>query len=326
MERSKPGHGISGISAGSASPGGVRADRLSGVVGQIPHQSVADALKRIDTGMREFDFTPQDFERVRALIYKHAGISLSPVKQDMVYSRLARRLRAKNFRCFRDYLDFLERSGDAAEWEAFVNALTTNLTSFFREAHHFELLSDQMRKAVDRRPFKIWCCAASTGEEPYSLAITACEVFGSNPPVQIFASDLDTNVLAHGQKGIYTADRVERLERERVQRFFLRGTGDQNGYVRVRPELQRLITFRQINLLDPVWPLREGFDAIFCRNVMIYFDKPTQYKILERFVGVLHPNGLLYAGHSENFIHAANLFRSLGRTVYARVDAQSRKA
>ncbi|GAB2884118.1 chemotaxis protein methyltransferase [Uliginosibacterium flavum] len=294
---------------------------LASAAAQNPRQGIMDALSRIDTGTREFEFTPQDFERVRTLIYKHAGISLSPVKQDMVYSRLARRLRANNHKRFAEYLDQLERSGDAAEWEAFVNALTTNLTSFFREAHHFDLLADQMRKSADRRPFKIWCSAASTGEEPYSLAITACEVFGNNPPVQIIASDLDTNVLAHGQKGVYTADRVERLDKERVQRFFLRGTGDQEGHVRVRPELQRLITFKQINLLEPGWPLRESFDAIFCRNVMIYFDKPTQFKILERFTGLLHPQGLLYAGHSENFIHAVSLFKSLGRTVYARAEA-----
>jgi chemotaxis protein methyltransferase CheR len=289
--------------------------------GGSPRQVIMDALKRIDTGTREFEYNAQDFERVRSLIYKRAGISLSPVKQDMVYSRLARRLRAKGLKRFSEYLDQLERGQDAAEWEAFVNALTTNLTSFFREAHHFDLLAEQMRKSSDRRPFRIWCCAASTGEEPYSLAITACEVFGNNPPVEILASDLDTNVLAHGQRGVYTADRVERMEAARVQRFFLRGTGDQQGHVRVKPELQRLLTFRQINLLAPGWPLREGFDAIFCRNVMIYFDKPTQYGILERFAGLLHPQGRLYAGHSENFIHAANLFRSLGRTVYARTEA-----
>lgn len=287
-------------------------------------QGILETLSHIDTGKREFEFTPKDFERVRALIYKHAGISLSEAKQDMVYSRLARRLRSKGLQRFVDYLDMLEKSGDPAEWEAFVNALTTNLTSFFREAHHFEMLANQMRKASDRRPFKIWCCAASTGEEPYSLAITACEVFGANPPVQIVASDLDTNVLAHGRKGIYTQDRIERMDAERVKRFFLRGTAEQEGHVRVRPELQKLITFRQINLLDARWPLNEVFDAIFCRNVMIYFDKDTQYKILEKFTALLHPQGLLYAGHSENFIHAANLFKSQGRTVYARVTGQTR--
>lgn len=288
-------------------------------------QAITDVLKKVETGEREFVFLPPDFERVRVLIYKHAGISLSPVKQDMVYSRLARRLRAKGLKRFSDYLDALEQSHDAQEWEAFVNALTTNLTSFFREAHHFDLLAEQMRRSTDRRPFKIWCCAASTGEEPYSLAMTAAEVFGNSAPVQILASDLDTNVLAHGQKGVYALDRVERVEKERVQRFFLKGTGIQDGHVKVRPELQRMITFRQINLLDTTWPVRDSFDAIFCRNVMIYFDKPTQYKILERFVACLQPEGLLYAGHSENFIHAANLFKSLGRTVYAKTESAHKR-
>lgn len=283
--------------------------------------SIVDSLKKIDTGTREFEYTANDFDRVRSLIYKRAGIFLSPVKQDMVYSRLARRLRAKCLNRFVDYLDQLERSDSSAEWEAFVNALTTNLTSFFRESHHFDVLADQMRKSVDRRPFKIWCCAASTGEEPYSLAITACEVFGANPPVQILASDLDTNVLAHAQKGVYALDRVERMSHERVQKFFLKGTGVQDGHVKVRPELQRLINFKQINLLSPSWDLKDKFDAIFCRNVMIYFDKQTQYAILDRFLFMLQMKGLLYAGHSENFIHAASLFKSLGRTVYARADA-----
>lgn len=295
-------------------------DRPSSLNVAAARQGILSTLSNIDTGRREFEFTAKDFERVRSLIYRHAGISLSEAKQDMVYSRLARRLRSKGMLRFVDYLDMLERSNDAAEWEAFVNALTTNLTSFFREAHHFDILADQMRRSANRRPFKIWCCASSTGEEPYSLAITACEVFGGgNPPVQILASDLDTNVLEHGRKGIYALDRVERMDPERVRRFFLKGTDEQEGHVRARPELQKLITFRQINLLDARWPINDVFDAIFCRNVMIYFDKDTQYKILDKFTKLLHPQGLLYAGHSENFIHAANLFKSQGRTVYSRV-------
>ncbi len=277
----------------------------------------------MDFGDREFDYTERDFERVSALIYKRAGISLAPGKQDMVYSRLARRLRLKKLTHFHAYLDSLEGNHDPAEWEAFVNALTTNLTSFFREAHHFEILAQNLRKISEKRPIKIWCNAASTGEEPYSLAITACEAFGSmTPPVQIIASDLDTNVLKHGEKGVYAIDRVERMDPERLQKFFLKGVGEQGGVVRVRPELQRLISFRQINLLDTRWPLQGPFDAIFCRNVMIYFDKQTQYAILERFAPLLRPDGLLYAGHSENFMHAAKIFRSTGRTVYARA-AQS---
>jgi chemotaxis protein methyltransferase CheR len=264
---------------------------------------------------REFHFTQADFDRVRKLIYDHAGISLAPIKQDMVYSRLARRLRALKLTRFTDYLAVLER-GDEAEWETFVNSLTTNLTAFFREAHHFDTLKRHLRE-TSHRPSRIWCSAASTGEEPYSLAITACEAFDSlSPPVTIVASDIDTNVLATAERGVYTLDRVERLSAERLQRFFLKGTGSQSGYARVRPELQRLVSFTRINLLDGRWPVNGPLDALFCRNVMIYFDKPTQYQILKRFRPLLRDDGLLFAGHSESFLHAADLFHSLGRTVY----------
>jgi chemotaxis protein methyltransferase CheR len=268
---------------------------------------------------REFHFTAEDFERVRKLIYDRAGIALAPVKQDMVYSRLARRLRAHGYTTFAQYLTHLER-GDEQEWETFTNSLTTNLTSFFREAHHFVLLAQQMTRTKDK-PFRIWCSAASTGEEPYSLAITACEAFKSlTPPVTILASDIDTNVLATAAKGVYQDERVEKLDPERLRQFFLKGTGAQQGQVRVRPELQKLVTFTRINLLDPRWSLQGQFDALFCRNVMIYFDKPTQYGILKKFQPLLRPDGLLYAGHSESFLHAIDLFRSQGRTVYERAD------
>lgn len=274
---------------------------------------------------REFHFTQADFERVRQLIYQHAGISLAPIKQDMVYSRLARRLRALNMNSFDQYLAHLEK-GDEAEWETFVNSLTTNLTSFFREAHHFDLLQKQLI-GLSQRPIRIWCSAASTGEEPYTLAITACEAFDSlTPPVQIHASDIDTNVLKTAERGVYPLERVERLHPERLRKFFLKGTGAQAGYVRVRPELQKLITYSRVNLLDANWPTVKGpLDVLFCRNVMIYFDKSTQYQILKKFVPLLHSDGLLYAGHSESFLHAADLFRSLGRTVYERADRRGAK-
>jgi len=275
---------------------------------------VNDSLS-IGFAQREFAFTQADFERVRRLIYGHAGISLSPLKREMVYSRLARRLRALGYERFEAYLDHLEGEG-SAEREAFVNALTTNLTAFFRESHHFDILREQMLKSTSR-PFRIWCAAASTGEEPYSLAITACEAFDTlQPPVLIVASDIDTSVLNTARSGVYPMDRVERLEPERLRRYFLRGTGSRSGYVRVRPELQGLLEFQRINLLDPAWPLHGTFDAIFCRNVMIYFDKTTQYAVLQRFKPYLLPQGLFYAGHSESFLNASDLFRSIGRTVY----------
>lgn len=268
---------------------------------------------------REFHFTPADFERIRTLIYKHAGISLAPIKKDMVYSRLARRLRVLGYTTFEQYLSHVEKK-DVAEWETFVNSLTTNLTSFFREPHHFEILIRYLRK-LESRPARIWCSAASTGEEPYTLAITACEAFDSmTPPVSIIASDIDTNVLATAEKGIYPAERVEKLSEERLRRYFLKGTGAQSGLVRVRPELQQLLSFTRINLLDARLPLQGQFDVMFCRNVMIYFDKPTQYAILKKFAPLLKQDGLLFAGHSESFLHAADVFRSLGRTVYERTD------
>lgn len=270
------------------------------------------------SGAREFDFTPSDFERVRKLIYQHAGISLAPIKQDMVYSRLARRLRALNLRTFGDYLNQLERNQHADEWEKFVNSLTTNLTSFFREPHHFPIFAEHLRKLeAERRPIRIWCSAASTGEEPYSIAITVLEALGTANNVSIMATDIDTNVLATAQKGIYPIDRVEKMSPERLRKFFLRGTGSQEGLVCARPELRRMIQFQRLNLLEGGWPVKGPLDVIFCRNVMIYFDKPTQHKILERFAPMMQNDGLLFAGHSESFLHAADLFKSLGRTVYA---------
>lgn len=286
-------------------------------VSPIPRTGGGAAQFGRDQGEREFSFSGADFERVRKLIYQHAGISLSPVKQDMVYSRLARRLRATGKNTFGEYLDMLEKGG-ADEWERFVNSLTTNLTSFFREPHHFPIFADHLQKLGSKRPIRIWCSAASTGEEPYSIAITVLETFGANAShVSIFASDLDTNVLATAQKGVYPLERVEKLSSERLKRFFLKGTGAQEGYVAVRPELKRLIEFQRVNLLEPNWPVRGPLDIIFCRNVMIYFDKPTQYKILSRFAPLMQPDGLMLAGHSESFLHAADLFKSMGKTVYA---------
>lgn len=264
---------------------------------------------------REFQFTSKDFERVRQLIYRHAGISLSDAKTDMVYSRIGRRLRAGGFQSFKAYLDHLESAKDALEWEAFTNALTTNLTSFFREEHHFPVLSEHLKKL--KTPIRIWCTAASTGEEPYSLAITACEVFGTlKPPVEIIATDIDTNVLATAANGVYPVDRVKSLSEKRKREFFLRGSGANAGNVRVKDALRQLIRFEKLNLLEQRWQLDEPFDAVFCRNVMIYFDKPTQSKILKRFVPLMKPHALLFAGHSENFLYVSDDFKLLGKTVY----------
>lgn len=266
-------------------------------------------------GGKEFDFTPRDFERVRTLIHQRAGIALASSKQEMVYSRLARRLRATGISSFATYLDSLERGTNAEEWEAFTNALTTNLTSFFREAHHFPILAEHLKKL--NGPIEIWCSASSTGEEPYSIAMTACEAFNTlTPPVKIIATDIDTNVLNTAAHGVYPIDRLSKMEPARARKFFLRGKGAQTGLVRVRPELRQLITFKQVNLLADSWGLSGPFDVIFCRNVMIYFDKPTQGKILDRFAPLMKPDALLFAGHSENFLYVCNAFKLRGKTVY----------
>lgn len=268
---------------------------------------------------REFNFHARDFARVRSLIYDRAGISLHEGKQAMVYSRLSRRLRETGHPSFESYLQWLESASGAQsqqEWQEFVNCLTTNLTSFFREEHHFHTLTDWL-KARGPQPTRIWCCAASTGEEPYSLAMTVAETVGLNAPVKILASDIDTNVLQTASRAVYDAN-ARGLSPQRLKQFFLRGKGNNTGFIRVKPELTKLVEFRPFNLMQTQWQLGEPFDVVFCRNVMIYFDGPTQRKVLERIHGVMKPKGLLFVGHSENFTESRDIFVLKGKTVYDR--------
>ncbi len=265
--------------------------------------------------VKEFAFTTQDFDRVREIIYKRAGIALAESKQEMVYSRLARRLRATGIHSFVEYLDDLEQRQGSEEWEAFTNALTTNLTSFFREAHHFPILAEHVLKSKDS--IAVWCSASSTGEEPYSIAMTICEAYGTlTPPAHVIATDIDTNVLNTAENGVYPIERIDKMSADRVKKFFLKGKGEQDGFVRVRPELRQMVTFKPLNLLSDSWPINGQFDIIFCRNVMIYFDKPTQLKLLERMVKLLQPEGLYIAGHSESFSQAGHLVKLIGKTTY----------
>ena len=264
---------------------------------------------------RQFDFRDSDFARVRKMIYARAGISLGEHKREMVYSRLARRLRALSVQDFSSYLDSLEDQHGSPEWEHFTNALTTNLTSFFRESHHFPILADLVRKK--QGPVSVWCCAASTGEEPYSIAITLAEAMGGKASgCEILATDIDTNCLNRARAGMYPFERVSKLPEAQLKKYFLRGKGGNEGQVKVRPMLQEMIDFETLNLLAEKWAVQGPFDAIFCRNVMIYFDKPTQAKILQRFAPLLTPGGLLFAGHSENFTYISKNFRLRGQTVY----------
>ena len=276
------------------------------------------AFANADAASHEFTFSGGDFERVRKLIYQRAGISLHDGKRAMVYSRLSRRLRETGDRSFADYLDGLERASGAAgesEWQEFINCLTTNLTSFFREEHHFHALADAL-KTCGGRPVRMWCNAASTGEEPYSIAMTLIEngCAGS----KLLATDIDTKVLATAQRGVYPAD-SRGLSQQRLQKHMMRGTGANAGFMRVRPELQKMIEFRTFNLMAAQWSLGEPFDMVFCRNVMIYFDHDTQRRVLEHIHGVMKPGGLLFVGHSENFTDSRDLFILQGKTIYKRV-------
>ncbi|QNM98131.1 CheR family methyltransferase [Chitinimonas koreensis] len=260
--------------------------------------------------VREFHLSDRDFQQIRSLIHAHAGISLSEHKRGMVYARLVRRLRALRLDSFAAYLGRLER--DPAEWEHFTNALTTNLTRFFREPHHF----DQLRQALERRggePARIWSAACASGEEAYSLAITAYE---AGCPARILASDVDTRALDQARAGIYERARLDGVPVHLQQRYFLRGRNASEGLVRARPELAAAIAFRQLNLRETQWPMRRRFDAIFCRNALIYFDRPTQAEVLQRMLGLLAPGGLLFLGHSET-LHGFDLpLRPVGTTVY----------
>ncbi len=262
---------------------------------------------------RGFTFNEGDFRQVQRLIYEYAGIKLSDAKQDMVYGRMIRRLRHHGLTTFRSYLELIQQ--DKQEWEAFVNSLTTNLTSYFREPYHFPVLRQFLQERMGRR-MRIWCSAASTGEEPYSIAITVLEALGARAQdVEIIATDIDTSVLAKASAGLYSIDRIESLSDAHKQ-FFFRGTGKNAGQVKVKPEVQRLVKFHQLNLLDKSWVVKGCFDIMFCRNVLIYFDKETQRSILDRFHPMLADDGLLFVGHSESLLHMNDKFRLRGKTVY----------
>lgn len=264
--------------------------------------------------LREFHFSDADFRQIQALIRQRAGINLSDNKSNLVYSRLARRLRALGLQQFTDYLAYLAERSD--ELENFINALTTNHTSFFREPHHFEELARYIEQRK-KRPLKVWCAASSTGEEPYSIAMTLVEAYGTwSPPARILATDIDSQVLEHARKGVYSLERISSLAPERKKQFFQRGLGPRAGYARINPALRSMVSFKKLNLLDQPWPLTSHFDIIFCRNVMIYFDKPTQLNLLTRMMKVLTPGGLYFAGHSESFVHATHVVRLIGKSTY----------
>jgi len=275
---------------------------------------------------REFDFTDQDFESVRQKLYEQAGISLNDGKRDLVYGRLSRRLRALRLTNFASYLKYLASPEAETELVQFINALTTNLTAFFREPHHFDylaktVLSEATRRNAGDHRIRIWSAGCSTGEEPYSIAMTVRETMPSlhSWDLKILATDLDSNVVETAKSGRYPAQRVEGLPKARVNKWFLRGDERSGDQVQVSEALQELITFKQLNLMDP-WPMQGKFDLIFCRNVVIYFDKPTQRKLFDRYADALVTGGYLFIGHSENMHKLSDRFELVGQTMYRKLD------
>ena len=272
---------------------------------------------------REFQFNDADFEALRRLVKEMTGINLAESKRELVYGRVSRRLRALGLSSFGAYRELLE-SGDGSELVAFCNALTTNLTSFFRESHHFDYLRDAFlapRLAAARRGerIRIWSSACSSGEEPYSIAMTIIETIPDwqKWDIKILATDLDSDILARGQSGSYGADRVKGMDPKRLSRFFTQVRSGAEISYSVIPELAQLITFKQINLMHDL-PMKGPLDAIFCRNVVIYFDKDTQRALFSRIAKLQRPGDLLLLGHSETLFKVSDEYTLIGKTIYRR--------
>ena len=279
---------------------------------------------RADPREREFEFTQADFESLRLLVRKLSGINLSDAKRELVYGRLSRRLRHHKLGSFADYRQLLAGPDGEAEIIDFTNAVTTNLTAFFREAHHFEylrqkLLVPRVNEVHGSHRIRIWCAGCSTGEEAWSIAMSVVEAVPDwqRWDIRILATDLDTQVLQTCVAGEYGADRIRNLSEARLTRFFdVRGSGAARRY-RVKPELASLVSFRPLNLMHRL-PIRGPLDVIFCRNVVIYFDKETQRGLFARFAPLQRPGDLLFLGHSESLLQVSEAWTSQGRTVYTR--------
>ncbi|BBP45568.1 chemotaxis protein methyltransferase [Thiosulfatimonas sediminis] len=271
---------------------------------------------------REFLFTDKDFVHIKRIVYDYAGIDLNDSKKNLVYNRLAKRIRFLEQESFKEYIDYVEQQGEQ-EFVHLINAITTNLTFFFRENHHFEYLAETVipslvKKNQASRKIRIWSAGCSTGEEPYSIAIVLKENVPAGWDAKVIATDLDSNVVATGQEGVYKIDRLKGMSDARKKRWFMKGTGAREGYAKVKPELQELIQFGQLNLMSD-WPIKDSIDVIFCRNVVIYFDKPTQSRLFDRYANLLQPDGHLFVGHSESLYNVCDRFELLGKTIYRKL-------
>ena len=274
----------------------------------------------------EFKFTNEDFNFLSNLVYQNAGINLTEDKRELVYGRVAKRLRLLGMSSFKDYCELL-RQENTEEFTQFINAITTNVTSFFREGHHFEYLADKVipdiikRNArVDRPRLRIWSAGCSTGQEPYSIAMVLREAISDIDrwDVKILATDLDSNVIKIAHKAEYPIECVNEVSIERKRKWMLMGTGPKENSIKIRTNIRNLVYFKQLNLTKN-WPVRGQFDCIFFRNVAIYFKRDTQIKLLNRFADHLDENGTLFVGHAESLIGITSRFSNAGHTIHKKV-------
>ena len=286
------------------------------------------ALESPSSYQREFPFSNADFDALRELVREMTGISLNEAKRELVYGRVARRLRALGLDSFAEYRAMLASDEDG-ELGEFCNAMTTNLTAFFRESHHFNYLRDELllprlarARETGARRMRFWCAGCSSGEEPYSLAMIICEAIPDwrRWDIRILATDIDTGILEHARRGLYPADRVRSLAPERLQAFFIQRPGERAPAYQVNDDLAGMVTFKQLNLMHKL-PMSGPLDAIFCRNVIIYFDKDTQRGLFARIAPLQRPGDMLFLGHSESLFKVTDAYRLIGRTIFRRAEA-----
>ena len=277
------------------------------------------------SGLSTFQITDAEFRYLRDLIYAHTGISLTEHKRALVCARLAKRLRHHNISSFSDYYHLItEKDPGGAELAEMINCITTNKTDFFRESHHFQFLAEQVIPAIraqargQTRRLRVWSAGTATGEEAYSAAIAIRHAIPTEESwdMRILATDIDTRVLRHAEQGVYSMEQASHIPEPLLHRYFLKGTGSNSERVKAKPAIRDLIEFRQLNFMDEPWPLRSLFDVIFCRNVVIYFDRETQRHLIARLLKLLRPQGYLFLGHSESLISTDAPVRHQGQSIY----------
>jgi chemotaxis protein methyltransferase CheR len=277
--------------------------------------------EKTDFNKKEFPFTDKDFDYIRSLVAERTGIVLSEIKRDMIYSRVVRRIRKLAVNDFKEYCALL-KSGNETEMVEFINAITTNLTSFFREPHHFEYLTKtllpELKANKREHKIRVWSAGCSSGEEPYSIAMIMRDYFpqgSSGWDIKILATDLDSHMVERAAKGVYKEERVTGIDKKHLKNWLRKGKGKMAGNVKICNEIQEMVVFKQLNLMHE-WPIKGPFDFMFCRNVVIYFNKETQRELFDRYADLLLPGAGLFIGHSESLHSVTKRFKSLGQTIY----------